>query len=90
MKFSGPDLLLSSNNPLSYHGIYILPKNLWSGFSYLYLNMDRSDLIETCGSVAKSCLTLWDPMDYSLPGSSAHHDLLEFAQIQVHWAGGVI
>ena len=29
-------------------------------------------------------------MDYSLPGSSAHHDLLEFAQIQVHWAGGVI
>ena len=46
--------------------------------------MDRSDLIETCGSVTKSRLTLWDPMDYSLPGSSAHHDLLEFAQIQIH------
>ena len=29
LKSSGPDLLLSSNNPLSYHSIYILPKNLW-------------------------------------------------------------
>ena len=24
--------------------------------------------------VAQSCLTLWDPMDYSLPGSSVHGD----------------
>ena len=25
-----------------------------------------------CFNVAKSCLTLWDPMDYSPPGSSVH------------------
>ena len=38
----------------------------------------------TC-SVAKSCLTLCDPMDCSMPGSSVLHYLPEFAQIHVHW-----
>ena len=38
-----------------------------------------------CYSVAKSCSTLCDPMDCSLPGSSVLHYLLEFAQIHVHW-----
>ena len=32
-------------------------------------------------SVAKSCLTLWDPVDCSTPGSPVLHHLLEFAQI---------
>ena len=31
-------------------------------------------------SVADLCLTLWDPMDYSIPGSSVLHYLLEFTQ----------
>ena len=35
-------------------------------------------------SFAKSCLTLWNPMDYSTPLFPVHH-LLEFAQIHVHW-----
>ena len=30
------------------------------------------DLKASGGLVAKSCPTLWDPMDYSLPGSSVH------------------
>ena len=29
----------------------------------------------TCCSVAQSCLTLWDPRDCSMPGSSVLHDL---------------
>ena len=37
-----------------------------------------------CCSVAKECLTLCDPMDSSMPGSSVFHYLLEFAQIHVH------
>ena len=36
-------------------------------------------------SVAKSCLTLCNPMNYSMPGFSVLHCLLEFAQTQVHW-----
>ena len=34
-------------------------------------------------SVAKSCLTLCDPIDCSMPGSSVLHNLPEFAQIQI-------
>ena len=36
-------------------------------------------------SVAKSCLTLWDPIDCSMPGFPVLHYLPEFAQIHVHW-----
>ena len=32
-----------------------------------------------CFSVAKSCPTLYDPMDYSMPGSPVLHYLPEFA-----------
>ena len=40
-----------------------------------------------CRSVAKSCLTLCDPMDCSTPGFPVLQHLLEFAQTHVHWAG---
>ena len=46
-------------------------------------------LCRSCCSVAKSCLTLCDPVDYSKPGSSVHC-LPEFAQIHVHWVGDAI
>ena len=36
-----------------------------------------------CCSVAKLCLTLCDPMDCSMPGSSILHYLLELVQIHV-------
>ena len=36
------------------------------------------------GSVAESYLTLCDPMDCSMPGFPAHHQLLELAQTHVH------
>ena len=36
-------------------------------------------------SVAQSCLTLCDPMDCSMPGLPAHHELPEFTQTHVHW-----
>ena len=35
-------------------------------------------------SVAQSCPTLCDPMDYSVPGFPVHHQLLELAQTHVH------
>ena len=38
-------------------------------------------------SVPQSCLTLWDPMDCSMPGFPVLHHLLELAQTQVHWVG---
>ena len=41
--------------------------------------------IACCCSIAKSCLTLYDPMDCSTPGSLVRHYVPEFAQIHVHW-----
>ena len=35
-------------------------------------------------SVAQSCLTLFEPMDCSTPGSPVYHKLPEFAQTHVH------
>ena len=36
-------------------------------------------------SVTKSCPTLCDPMDCSMPGLHVPHHLQEFAQVHVHW-----
>ena len=38
-------------------------------------------------SVTKSCLTLYHPMDWGLPGFPVLNYLPEFAQIHAHWAG---
>ena len=34
--------------------------------------------------VTQSCLTLCDPMDYSMPGFRVYYPLLELAQTHVH------
>ena len=41
-------------------------------------------------SVAQSCPTLCDPMDYSTPGLPVHHQLPEFTQTHVHRVGDTI
>ena len=41
-------------------------------------------------SVAQSCQTLWDPMDYRTPGLPVHHQLPEFIQTHVHQVGDAI
>ena len=41
-------------------------------------------------SVAQSCPTLCDRMDYSLPGFPVCHQLPELAQTHVHWVGEAI
>jgi len=43
-----------------------------------------------CCSVAKSCLTLCDPMNCSMPYFPVLHNLLEFAQTCVRWVSDVI
>ena len=41
-------------------------------------------------SVAQSCLTFCDPMDWSMPGLPVHHQLSEFTQTQIHLVGDAI
>ena len=43
-----------------------------------------------CCSGTKSCLTLCDPMDWSTPGLSVPHYLLDFTQVHVHWTGDAV
>ena len=54
-------------------------------------NTNRTELgMICCCSVAKSCLTLCDPMDCSTPGFPVLHYLLELAQTHVHRVGDAI
>ena len=46
--------------------------------------------IAYCCSVSKSCPTLCNPMDCSMPGFPILHHILEFARICVHWVGDTI
>ena len=41
-------------------------------------------------SVAKSCPTLFDPTNCSMPGLPVHHQLLECTQTHVHWVSDTI
>ena len=41
-------------------------------------------------SSVQSCLTLCNPMDYSMPGFTDHHQLPELAQNHVHQVGDAI
>ena len=41
-------------------------------------------------SVAQSCPTLCDPMNYSTPGLPVHHQLQEFTQTHAHQVGDAI
>ena len=46
--------------------------------------------IPVFSSVAQSCPTLCDPMDYSTPGLPVHHHLPEFTQSHMHRVGDAI
>jgi len=50
----------------------------------LYMILIDHPLLCCCCSVSKLTLILCNPIDYSIPGSSVLHYLLEFAQIHVH------
>ena len=43
-----------------------------------------------CCSVTRSCPTLCDPKDCSIPGFPVFHHLKELAQIHVHWVNTAI
>ena len=54
-----------------------------AGISFTSLEMMTLKMLFCC-SVTQSCLTLWDPVDYSTLGISVPHHLLKFAQVHVH------
>ena len=61
------------------------------GFFFFFLPLSHQGSPKMCVcAVAKSCLTLCDPMNCSTPGFPALHHLLEFAQVHIHWVSDAI
>ena len=58
--------------------------------SYLKFVSQFLTYIYQFSSVTQLCLTLWDPMDCSMPGLPVHHQYLEFTQTHAHWVGDAI
>ena len=56
----------------------------------LFIGMNNNDENNGCFSLAKSCLTLCDPMKCSTPGFIVLHYPPKFAQTHVHWVSDVI
>ena len=63
--------------------------SIFAFVSYAFRNRSWEILL-CCCSVAKSCLTLCDPMNCSTPGFPVLHHLREFTQTHVHWVGHTI
>ena len=88
----------TSYSVFSYNYLYILLLNIrwpWApwkpqeGLKHFFIPLDISAFLQF-SSVAQSCLTLCDPMDWSMPGLPVHHQLQEFTQTHVHWVGDAI
>ena len=77
---------------------HVFQKYLLSRYSMTNHKLDATDQILSINkynthqfsSVAQSCLTLCDPMDWSTPGFPVHHQLPEHVQTHVHWIGDAI
>ena len=67
-------------------GLLVWP---WSCFDH-GLSSGWKSLHSHFSSVAQSCPTLYNPMDYSTLGFPVHHQLLELAQIHVHQVSDAI
>ena len=52
--------------------------------------MNNDQVYIIISSVAQSCVTLCDPVDYSTPGLPVHHQLPEVAQTHVHQVSDAI
>ena len=79
---------ISLNNPLCPDFYSILcPFFKLSCYYYYFLPLSCSVQFS---SITQLCLTLWDPMDCSMPGLSVHHQLLESIQTHAQRVGNAI
>ena len=65
----------------------VVPQSYWCNA----LALCAPTLTLTLAGVGEALIpALWDPMDYSVPGFSVRHQLLELAQTQVHQVADAI
>ena len=65
------------------HFVFITPGWLW--ISDMHIGK-----LSIFSSVAQSCLTFCNLVDYNTPGFPVHHQVPKFTQAHVHWVGGAI
>ena len=76
--------------------LLILRELYWIFFFFFFLHwiliidFPSSSLTVQFSSVAQSCPTLCDTMDYSMADLPFHQQLQEFTQTHVHWVGDAI
>ena len=69
-------------------GPIVLPRE---DFMMIVVKVQHGPSLETqFSSVTQSCLTLCDPMDYSMPGLPVYHQLPEYTQTHVHLVSDAI
>ena len=83
--------LYSNNKP----NVKRYPKSTMDIILWIQITMDTLNISfliyrRYFSSVAQSCPTLCNPMDYSTPGFPVHHQLPESTQTYVHWFGDAI
>ena len=59
-------------------------------YTHIYIYTHTHTHTSIFSSVAQSCPTLCDPMNYSTPSLQVHHQLPELTQIHVHQVGNAI
>jgi len=72
------------------HPRYNLPENVCVHLRRMCIQLLSDGMSSCCCLVAKSCLTLCDPMDCSMPGFPVLHYLPELAQTHVQQVGNAI
>ena len=73
----------------------ILPSTLYLTYLFSFLELTLIVIFSLgsfsrCCSVAQSCLSLCDPIDFSVPGFPVLQYLQEFAQTHAHWVNDAI
>ena len=88
MNFSAalPMIYVDFHTHISLPSLFPLPFIIWGAVSTSGQGTKISEgmCYQSVSSVAQSCLTLWDPMDLSLPGVPVHHQLPKPTQTHVH------
>ena len=70
--------------------LFLIVLQVCPSYCNLFVCFNQFSFLEKYSSVTESCPTLCNPMDYSTPGFSVHHQPSEPAQTHVHRVGDAI
>ena len=86
-----PNVPLKTLHSCSQGGLHNLQtQRIMKILALSFKSINKASLKVQFSSVTQSCPTLCDPMDCSMPGLPAHHQLPESAQTHVHRVGDAI